>query len=78
MTKANKKAKRLIGLFLLGILLFNYPIIALFNLKKLVLGLPLLFVYMFAVWSGFILLIFIITTPFTTGRSKLSDNGEDQ
>ena len=55
------KNKRLIGLFLLGILLFNYPIVSIFNLNKTLFGFPLLYLYMFSVWGILILLIIINT-----------------
>jgi hypothetical protein len=33
-----------------GTLLFNYPILALFNVSGTLLGVPVLYAYMFAVW----------------------------
>lgn len=43
--------KRLVALFLLGCVLFNYPILSLVNVNTLVLGIPLLYLYLFAVWA---------------------------
>jgi len=43
-------AQRLVALFLLGCLLFNFPILALFNRAGEVLGIPLLYAYIFGVW----------------------------
>ena len=54
------RTKRLIGLFLLGYLLFNHPIISLFNLPRMVLGIPLLYGYIFAVWVLLIVLVALI------------------
>jgi len=51
------RTKRLIGLFLLGYLLFNHPLLSLFNLPKMVLGIPLLYGYLFAVWVLLIVLV---------------------
>ena len=61
MAQNNNKNKRLISLFFLGCLLLNYPILSLFNVKMFVLGIPLLCLYIFSVWSALILLISIIT-----------------
>lgn len=43
--------QRLIAIFLFGCLLFNYPLIYLFNVDYHVFGIPLLYVYMFAAWG---------------------------
>ncbi len=61
MTTDSIKNKRLVGLFLLGCILFNYPILHLFNLEKFFLGLPLIYLYMFTVWSVLIVAIVFIT-----------------
>ena len=50
MTRESKLNKRLVALFLLGCVLFNYPILSLFNLEILIFGLPLLYVYLFGIW----------------------------
>jgi uncharacterized membrane protein len=56
------RTKRLIGLFLLGYLLFNHPIISLFNLPQMVVGIPLLYAYIFAVWVLLIVLVALIVS----------------
>ncbi len=56
MEREGDRGKRLVGLFLLGYLLFNYPLLSLFNLPRLVAGIPLLLVYIFSVWLVLILL----------------------
>ncbi len=61
MTRDSKKNKRLVALFLLGCALLNYPILSLVNLETLVLGLPLLYVYIFGVWSLLIALTALAT-----------------
>ena len=53
--------RRLVGLFLLGMLLFNFPLLSLANRPVLVLGLPLLYLYLFGAWSLIILLIHLIS-----------------
>lgn len=50
-------AQRLVALFLLGGLLFNFPILALFNRASEVFGIPLLYAYIFGVWLALIVLM---------------------
>ena len=51
MLGSSLKGQRLVALFLLGCLLLNYPIVSLFAGGIRVLGVPLLYVYVFAAWS---------------------------
>jgi hypothetical protein len=60
MSAEANRTKRLIGLFLLGYLLFNRPLISLFNLPTLVWGIPLLYVYIFGAWILIILLVAMV------------------
>ncbi len=60
MTKPDIKGQRLAALFLLGCLLFNYPLLALFNHPGLVVGVPVLYVYVFAAWALLIALMAIV------------------
>ena len=57
MNKPNVKGQRLIALFLLGNLLFNYPLLALFNRAETLLGVPVLYVYVFGAWALLIALL---------------------
>lgn len=43
--------QRLIAAFLFGCLLFNYPLLYLFNINYRLFGIPLLYVYAFAAWG---------------------------
>ena len=70
MTRDKINGRRLVGLFLLGLLLFNYPLLHLFNRPILVFGIPVLYLYLFTAWSLIIFLILMISrskpdTPFT-------------
>jgi len=47
----DNRQQRLVALSLLGLLLFNYPLLALFNVPEAVLGVPVLYAYMFAAWA---------------------------
>jgi len=54
MSDFESKGQRFVALCLLGTLLFNYPILALFNVSGTVLGVPVLYVYMFIAWTALI------------------------
>jgi hypothetical protein len=58
--KPNIKGQRLIAAFLFGCLVFNYPILALFNQDGTVYGIPALFVYIFGIWLLLIVVMVII------------------
>ena len=60
MNKRNQKNQRLVGLFLLGCLLFNYPLLALFNKSGVVFGIPILYAYLFIAWALLIGLLAIV------------------
>ncbi len=49
--------ERLVAVFLTAAILFNYPLLSLFDKPEPFLGLPLLYVYMFAVWGCVIAVI---------------------
>jgi hypothetical protein len=50
-------AARIVAVFLLGCLLFGYPLLALFNVPATALGVPVLYLYVFGAWAALILLI---------------------
>jgi hypothetical protein len=60
MERHEGKGPRLVALFMLGALLFNYPILALFNQPSLVFGIPLLYAYIFAAWALLIALMALV------------------
>ena len=68
MTRDSKINKRLVALFLLGCVLLNFPILSLVNLKILIFGLPLLYVYLFGVWGLLISLTALVTLFRSRGR----------
>ncbi len=59
MTPDRLKHRRLAGVFLLGWVLFNYPVLSLFNRHTTLLGIPLLYAYVFGAWTLVILLIML-------------------
>ena len=58
--KSRIRGQRLIAAFLFGCLVFNYPILALFNRAGTVYGIPVLFVYIFGIWLLLIAVVMLI------------------
>ncbi|HUG26385.1 hypothetical protein [Piscinibacter sp.] len=54
------QAQRLVALFVLGCLLFSFPLLSLFNTGGTVLGIPVLYAYLFGVWIGLIALMILV------------------
>ena len=61
MTPENINGRRLVGLFFLGMLLFNFPLLYLFNQPTTVFGIPILYLYLFLAWWVIILLTLFIS-----------------
>ncbi len=51
---------RIASLFLLAVLLFNYPMLALFNVGRTVFGVPVLYAYLFSAWTLVIVLAAVV------------------
>ena len=51
MERDDVKGQRLVALFILGCLLFNYPVLSLFNVAAETFGVPVLYAYIFAAWA---------------------------
>jgi hypothetical protein len=60
MIRPDIKGQRLAALFLLGFLLFNYPLLTLFAGSVQVFGIPVLYFYVFAVWGLLIGLMVLV------------------
>ena len=50
MAATSRTGPRLAALFALGCLLFNYPLLAVFDRPVMVAGIPLLYAYLFGAW----------------------------
>ncbi|MEO8143821.1 MAG: hypothetical protein ABI654_06360 [Betaproteobacteria bacterium] len=57
MQHSDAKGQRLIALFVLGCLLFNYPVLSLFNVPADIFGVPVLYAFIFAAWTLLIALM---------------------
>ena len=60
MKSKGARAARLAFLFILGVLLFNYPLLALFNVQGSFFGVPVLYAYIFLAWGVLIALVAVV------------------
>jgi hypothetical protein len=51
MQEHDRKGQRLVALFIFGCVLFNYPVLSLFNVAAVAFGVPVLYAYIFAAWA---------------------------
>ena len=51
------RGQRMIALCMLGFVLFNFPILALFNIPGTLFGVPVLYAYIFIAWALLIALM---------------------
>jgi len=54
------RGQRLVALCLLGMLLFNYPLLSVFNVPATLFGIPVLYVYFFLAWGALIALMALV------------------
>ena len=54
------KQQRFVALCMLGMVLFNFPVLALFNVGGTLFGVPVLYVYIFAAWAALIGLMALV------------------
>ncbi len=54
---SNNKTQKLVGIFLLALFLFNFPLINIFGKDIIIAGIPLLYLYIFLVWVAIIVAI---------------------
>jgi hypothetical protein len=60
MSRPGLTHERLVALFLLGLLLFTPPFLGIFNIPDRILGLPTLYLYLFAAWTLLIVLVALV------------------
>jgi hypothetical protein len=51
-----RRSERLVALAFLGFVLFNYPLLSLFSTEGTVLGIPVLYAFLFTSWALLIML----------------------
>ncbi len=69
MQAANRTRELLVALFLLGALLLAPPLLIIFNKVVRIFGIPMLFLYLFVVWSVLIALVAVVV--------ERQDNADD-
>ena len=60
MNQPNRKSQRLVAVFVLACLLFNYPLLALFNRATTLGSIPILYLYVFVAWALLIGLLALV------------------
>ncbi|MCK8515932.1 hypothetical protein M0534_06285 [Methylonatrum kenyense] len=70
---ARRRRERVIALFVLGALAFNYPLLSLFAVDGQVFGIPLLVAYLFLAWACFIGLTWWIVGRNDRGNGRQRD-----
>jgi hypothetical protein len=60
MQEFDVRGQRLMALCLLGLVLFSYPVLAVFNVNATVAGIPVLYAYFFVAWGALIGLIALV------------------
>jgi uncharacterized membrane protein len=63
MLRPSRTRELLIALFLLGALVFAPPLLIIFNKAIRILGIPLLYFYLFAAWGALIALVALAVEP---------------
>ena len=57
MQRDETRTQRFVALFIFGCLLFNYPVLSLFNAAADAFGIPLLYAYIFVAWGILVALL---------------------
>jgi len=60
MPEVKRQNERLVVTLVLGVIALNYPLIALFSKVQLLFGIPILYLYIFTIWSALIVCIALI------------------
>ena len=55
------KSQRFVALCMLGMVLFNFPVLALFNVGGTLFGVPVLYAYLFMAWAALIALMALVS-----------------
>ena len=60
MSRPSVTGEGLFFLFLLGVFLFNPPLLSIFDIPLQVFGVPLLYIYLFACWGALLVMVAFI------------------
>jgi len=75
MIRGNHTHERWVALFLLGALLFLPPLLQVFNRPDRLLGVPVLYLYIFLAWAALILIAATIARRMTLEDSSVQATG---
>ncbi len=76
MTEEARQRDKLVGLFVLGLVAFNPPLLKLFGGATLF-GWPLLYLYLFAAWAGLIAAVAVVVERRGRRRDRIELELED-
>ncbi len=62
-SRPGRAGARSVALFLLGIVAFNAPLMAIFSVDTRILGVPLLYLYLFLAWGALIAFVSLAARP---------------
>ena len=54
------RSQRFVAVCMLGMVLFNFPVLALFNVPDTLFGVPVLYAYIFVAWAALIALMALV------------------
>ena len=60
MSRPSVTGEGLFFLFLLGVFLFNPPLLSIFDIPRQLFGVPLLYIYLFACWGALLVMVAFI------------------
>ena len=79
MARPEAKGERSLGLFALGLLIFNPPLLSIFSVEASLFGLPLLYLFLFGAWAMLIgLLALNAGSGSRRDRIEMHDRGGDR
>lgn len=72
--KTRRRGERLLALLMGGMVVLNFPLLSIFRDTGLVLGIPVLYLYLFAMWA----LLIVATALVLCSRSQEQQKPEDR
>ena len=72
MPEIERQNERLIVVLVIGTIALNYPLLSLFSKVRLLFGIPVLYLYIFAIWSVFIACVALILEKKASSSSMAS------
>ena len=70
------RQQRLKALFVFGLILFTFPLLSVFNVSRMMGGIPMLYVYLFGAWIVVVLLLRLAMLGLSTRRNGTHPRGK--